>query len=462
MNFKNKKVVLIKAIAIFTWVITAFTPSVSVLSKNVKPVTVQPKLETPPNFDDDADNNADADDPAIWVHPSPTGQSLVLGTLKDAGLAVYNLKGVQLQSITPPPAPTPNDRPGRFNNVDLVYSFVLNGKKVDLAVVSDRGSDKLRIYSINPQAGSSDQLPLTDLTDANAPLIFSRSQTQVNEQATAYGLALYKDRYSGRSFAFVSQQNRTAIAVVELLPTDQGQITYRKLQQINLPRQFQLPNGKIWTPCADPGELPQVEGMVVDQELGILYAGQEDVGIWKIRLPLGLPLHFTSPTLLDRVREFGVPYIYDSVEEECKIDFSNDPGFGGKRLSADVEGLTMYYTGNKGYLLASSQGNNTFAVYERQGNNRFVGSFALVDTTMVDGVQESDGAAVINVPLGREFPLGLFVTQDGDNTPQVLDDQGKPRANTNFKFTPWQSIAKAFFQPLQIEPDAWNPRSDDD
>lgn len=95
---------------------------------------------------------------------------MVLGTLKEAGLAVYNLKGVQLQSIASPPALTSDDKSGRFNNVDLVYSFVLGGKKVDLAVVSDRGSDKLRIYSINPQAASSDQPPLTDVTDANAPL----------------------------------------------------------------------------------------------------------------------------------------------------------------------------------------------------------------------------------------------------------------------------------------------------
>jgi 3-phytase len=457
MIFRNKKTALSRAAAILTLVTTFFTPSGSVFGNKVLPVSVQPQLETPANFDDDAGGNADADDPAIWVHPYSTAKSLVVGTLKDAGLAVYNLQGVQLQSIAAPPAPTPNDRPGRFNNVDLVYGFVLNGKKVDLAVVSDRGSDKLRIYSINPQAASSDQPALTDVTDANAPFIFSNSQTQVNEQATAYGLALYKDRYSGRSFAFVSQRNRTAIAVVELLPTEQGQITYRQLQQINLPSQFKLPNGRTWTPCVDPGELPQVEGMVVDQELGILYAGQEDVGIWKIRLPLG----YTTPTLLDRVREFGVPYTYDSVEEECKIDFSNDPGYGGKRLSADVEGLTIYYANDKGYLLASSQGDNTFAVYERQGKNLFVGSFALVDKTTVDGVQESDGAAVINVPLGREFPFGLFVTQDGDNTPEVLDNQGEPRANTNFKFTSWESIAKAFSQPLQIEPDGWNPRSND-
>lgn len=457
MKFKNKRATLTRVAAILTLVTIVLTPSISVFGNNITLVSVQPKLETPANFDDDAGSNADADDPAIWVHPSSTPKSLVVGTLKDAGLAVYNLQGVQLQSIAAPPAPTPDDRPGRFNNVDLVYGFVLDGKKVDLAVVSDRGSDKLRIYSINPQAASSDQPPLTDVTDANAPFIFSSSQTQVNEQATAYGLALYKEPNSGRSFAFVSQRNRTAIAVVELLPTDQGQITYRQLQQINLPSQFKLPNGKTWTPCLDPGELPQVEGMVVDQELGILYAGQEDVGIWKIKLPLD----DTTPTLLDKVREFGVPYSYDSVEEECNIDFSNDPGYGGKRLSADVEGLTIYYAKNKGYLLASSQGDNTFAVYERQGENRFVGSFALVDTTTVDGVQESDGAAVINVPLDREFPLGLFVTQDGDNTPEVLDDQGEPRANTNFKFTPWQSIAKAFSQPLQIEPDGWNPRSDD-
>ena len=34
-----------------------------------------------------------ADDPAIWLHPSNPERSLVIGTNKQSGLTVYNLRG---------------------------------------------------------------------------------------------------------------------------------------------------------------------------------------------------------------------------------------------------------------------------------------------------------------------------------------------------------------------------------
>jgi myo-inositol-hexaphosphate 3-phosphohydrolase len=45
--------------------------------------TVAAVLETRPTLDD-----ADADDPAIWVHPKDASRSLVLATLKEGGLDV--------------------------------------------------------------------------------------------------------------------------------------------------------------------------------------------------------------------------------------------------------------------------------------------------------------------------------------------------------------------------------------
>ncbi|WP_164928935.1 phytase [Gloeobacter violaceus] len=420
--------------------------------------TVRPKLETPALFDDEAGGEADADDPSIWLHPVAPAKSVMVGTKKNAGLSVYDLAGQELQAVAAPPPPTPDDAPGRFNNVDVVYGFTLGGRSVDLAVTTDRGRDKLRIYTIDPAKAAQSQAPLVDVTDPDAGFVFSADQVQVNEQTTAYGLALYRNRHSGRTFAFVSQRSRTAIAKLELFDIGGGQVGYRKIAEVVLPESFTLPNGTSWTPCNDPGDLAQVEGMVVDQELGILYAGQEDVGIWRI----SAAFEAASPVLVDKVREFGVPYTYDTEEEECVIDYAADPGYGGKHLSADVEGLTIYYTAsNQGYLIASSQGDNTFAVYDRRDVNRFIGGFEIADNRRkgVDGVQECDGAAVLNVPLGAAFPLGLLVTQDGGNTPEVSDNEGEARDNTNFKYTPWQSLAKAFPSPLAIDTTSWNPRT---
>ncbi len=42
----------------------------------------------------------------------------------------------------------------------------------------------------------------------------------------------------------------------------------------------------------------------------------------------------------------------------------------GGNLAADVEGLTIYHVDhNTGYLIASSQGDDTYAVYTREAGN---------------------------------------------------------------------------------------------
>ena len=415
--------------------------------------SVGSSVETPALFDDDEGRSANGDDPAIWVHPSDPASSLIIVTKKDAGLSVYDLAGAELQSITPPAAPGPDDRAGRFNNVDLLRGFALDAQRVDLAVVTDRGRDQIRFYRIDPGAATARLPPLTDVTAASVPFVFSANQAEVNEQATAYGLAVKGP--SGRDVGalFASRRHRTDVAELEPVATTDGRITYRRIDSITIPHEFRLPNGATWTPCAEAdGELPQVEGMVVDAERNVLYMAQEDVGIW------ALPLSRRQPRLrlVDKVREFGVPYdrIFNPEEDEyvCAMHPSQDLGYGGKHLSADAEGLTIYYgPGQTGYLLASSQGDSTFAVYQRTGNNAFIGSFKVGSTGDIDGAEHSDGAAVVNVPLGPAFPRGLFVTHDGENTPSVVGPDGERRENTNFKLVPWEDIATVFGRPLIVD-----------
>ena len=410
---------------------------------------VEATLETPPLFDDDAGGNADGDDPAIWLHPTEPGDSLVVTTAKEGGLYVYDLGGAEVQHIPAPPPPGPDDAPGRLNNVDLLYGFSLGGQTVDLAIASDRGRDQLRSYSIDPTSS----VPLADMTAADVPFVFSADQAEVNEQTSAYGLAVW--RSDAEAFVFTSQRHRTGIAMVRLVD-DGGAVSYERVVEVTLPGSFLLPNGDTWAPCEDPGEGPQVEGMVVDQGRGILYAAQEDIGIWRIRVSnAGLG----TPQLIERVREYGVPATFDPVEEECVVDFGADPGFGGTHLSADAEGLTIYYGhGNQGYLLASSQGDSTFAVFDRGGHNAYLGGFSIVDGVATDGVQDSDGSAVLNVPLGAAFLQGLFVTHDGENTPDVLDSEDEVRTNSNFKFTAWPTIATSVGGGLLIDTGGWSPR----
>ncbi|MEW2386799.1 phytase [Streptomyces venezuelae] len=392
---------------------------------------VAPRAETPVLHDDDAGGNADADDPAIWRNSADPTRSLVIATAKEGGLRAYDLDARPVQSVAAPPAEGDDDAPGRFNNVDLVRGLKLSSGAADLAVTSDRGHDRLRFYRIDRDRSGG---PLSDVTDPAAPPVFSADQAEINEQRTAYGLATWQDKASGRSYALVSRRERTSVALLELLPARGGKVTYRKLRTLDLPSSFRLPNGTSWSPCNEPGELPQVEGMVVDAANGTLYAGQEDVGIWRMRADLT-----GRPELVDKVREYGVPGVYDEETEECEP--GADPGYGGKRITADVEGLTLVNEDDgDGYLLASSQGDNTFAAYDRElsDHNEYEGGFRVTPAGgALDGSEECDGAAALNEPLGPKYPHGLLVVQDGHDAPGDGD-----RPATNFKFVDLGKVMK--------------------
>jgi 3-phytase len=211
-------------------------------------------------------------------------------------------------------------------------------------------------------------------------------------------------------------------------------MTVRRTATLRLPDTFTLPDGTHWSPCTDPGDGPQVEGMVVDSERGMLYAAQETVGIWRIPLTRQ---GFGVPALIDRVRGYGVPASYDEASDECLVD-GPDPGFGGRWLTADAEGLTI---AKPGYLIASSQGDSTFVVYERSGRNRHVGGFVVAAGSGNDSIEHSDGAAVVTVPLGRDYPDGLLVVHDGERRPALRDPAGEEIDTTGFAYVSWSSVA---------------------
>lgn len=374
---------------------------------------VLPRQETPAviNLEEPPDNAipGDADDPAIWVHPEDPAQSLVITVVKDGGLVVFDLAGQVVQTILPAPY---GDI--RYNNIDLLYGFNLSGAKVDLAVASDRENDTLAIFQIDPATRT--------LTDVTAPDIIPSIFGVDDGEQTAYGLATYTSPITGKAYAFATQREGDKVAQLELTDNGAGRVA------ATLVRTLQLP-----VPTGDP-EDSQSEGSVVDQALGFFYVALEDkVGILKFNAE---PDGGNDYTVIHSVDE---PY-----------------------LEPDIEGLTIYYGPNgTGYLLASSQGDHTFAVFERAGENTYLGSFTIGDNQTIDQVNESDGAHVINVALGPEYPSGLLVVQDGANDPQyVVEDDGElENASANFKFVPWEHVANAFDPPLLIDPTSVNPRA---
>jgi myo-inositol-hexaphosphate 3-phosphohydrolase len=382
------------------------------LDLNTIPV-VAPTVETPPTFDIEEPPSgpvlSSADDPAIYVHPTDSSRSLVITALKNGGLQVHDLNGELLQTIAPD---SPEDL--RYNNVDTLYGFNLGGETVDLAVASDRLNDTLAIYRIDPDT--------RQLTNITAPSILETIFGIDDGEQTAYGVANYISPISGKAYAFVTQSDGDQIAQLELIDNGAGKVDARIVRVLTVP-------------VPTDGREPLTEGVVVDAELGYLYIGQEQVGIYKFS---------AEPEGGDE----GV--LIDVVKPE------------GSALEADVEGLALYYGANgTGYLIASSQGDSTFAVYSREGDNAYLGSFIVGEANGIDSVDGSDGLDVINVPLGSDFLSGLLVVHDQQNEPALIveDDGELVNASGNFKFVPWKNVASSFPVPLDIDTSSYDPRN---
>jgi len=412
--------------------------------------TVEPVLETRAHFNDDAGMNADVDDPAIWVHPTDTSKSFIVGALKQGGMDVYDLDGQLLQYIAPSPAPVClnqasdcKNESGRMNNADLIYDFKLGDEVVDLIVVSDRGLDKLAIFKINPNAIENGEAPLIKVSATNRPWIFSDSQDDVNEGNTAYGLATSK---TDKALAYVTQNSTSRVAILELYDAGSGKVGYKESSLLKFPTEFSLTQTEQWEPCSDDdSKEPHLEGLVADVQHNAVYLSQEEVGLWKIKLDT--PLDKSQWQLIHRAYEYGIPYTrtWNEAEEEydCELHYNQYSGLGNKNIHTDVEGLTIYDAPKgRGYLLLSSQSNDQIAVFEREGDNAYIGSFHVGDG-VVDEVNHTDSLMVSNINFGGEFSEGLLVIHDGDNQPGVYDADGEYREVTNFKYVQWSSIAKA-------------------
>jgi 3-phytase len=263
---------------------------------------------------------------------------------------------------------------GHINNVDLRYDFPLGGQSVAIVTGSNRSTDSVSIYSVD--AGSR---MLIDVADGIIP----------TGMIDPYGACMYRSQKTDQYYVFI---NDTSGIVKQWLLKDNG----KQKVAAELVREFAVGS--------------QTEGCVADDQTGALYVGEEDIGIWK---------YSAEP---------------DGSEDRTLVDSTDENG----NLTDDVEGLAIFYgDGDSGYLVASNQGADNYALYERGGENKFVGLFHVVadDVTGIDGSSETDGLDVSSANFGPDFPGGLLVVQDGRNI--------TPYERQNFKLVPWQRISDA-------------------
>lgn len=115
----------------------------------------------------------------------------------------------------------------------------------------------------------------------------------------------------------------------------------------------------------------QSEGCVADDDDGVIYVAEEERGIWRFAADAAAS---SAGTLIDTVQG---------------------------NLAADVEGLTLV----KGHLIASSQGDDRFAIYR---GDEFVGGFRIADSGSIDGASGTDG-------IDANEALNLLVVHDSEN-----------------------------------------------
>lgn len=297
----------------------------------------------------------DTDDPAIWIHPKDASKSIIIGTDKDTdgALYAYDLDGKIIKKSIVLKRP---------NNVDIAYGILINGKKTDIAVTTERETNKLRIFS------------LPDLTpiDNGGIDVFTGEALR-----DPMGISLYTRKKDNAIFAIVGRKTGPdGTYLWQYLLSDNGNGAVKG----EVVRKFGSFSGK-----------KEIEAIAVDNELGYIYYCDEQFGVKK--------------------------YLADP---EAKND--NELAlFGQKDFKADNEGIAIYKTGEKtGYILISNQQANTFMVYAREGSGGNPHNHTLLAEIPTSTI-ECDGADVTNVNLGPKYPNGLFVAMSNGMTFHYYD-----------------------------------------
>lgn len=295
----------------------------------------------------------DSDDPAFWINPNDPSQSLIVGTDKggdagDGALYVFDLNGKEIKSKT-----VKNIR--RPNNVDIAYGLILQNKKTDIAVCTERNTNSIRVFSL-PDMKAIDKggIPVFENDSLRAPM----------------GVALYTNPADGKVYAIVGRKSG---------PTDGSYIWQYLLQDDGSGNV----TGKLVRKFGNYSGKNEIESIAVDSELGYIYYSDEGVGIRK---------YYAHP---------------DSANTELAL-------FGTTGFIDNHEGISIYkFKDGTGYILVSDQQANQFHIYPREGKNGKHDHPQL--KTVKTSTIESDGSDVTSIALPG-FPHGLFVAMSDDKT----------------------------------------------
>lgn len=222
---------LIMAVLAGRWTLTEYT-RVTVKAQSTK--VIQSKLGPlkPGN---------NADDPAIWIHPTDRSKSLMFLSDKDTGIFVYDFTGNQIQHV---------DFGTTLNNIDVRKGFQYGGRTIDILAGNLRATGKLAVLEIKP-----------NWTQGNAVTILSDDASSGNSiSSDSYGFTLYKRKTDGAMFVFDKSKNSNPI-VQWRIDGSAGTIVVTKVREFS--------------------GIGVAEGFVADDELGFVYFVEEGGPIHK-------------------------------------------------------------------------------------------------------------------------------------------------------------------------------------
>jgi 3-phytase len=293
----------------------------------------------------------DSDDPAIWLHPTDRARSLVVGTDKnvDGGLYAFDLDGRIVGKVLGLKRP---------NNVDVGYGLPLGGSGVDIAVVTERLANAVRVF----------RLPdLAPLDGGGIPVFEGEAQRD------PMGIALYKRPRDGALFAVVGRKagpSGSYLWQYRLEDDGTGRVRATKVRAFG-----------AWSLKGE------IESIAVDDALGYVYYSDEWVGVRK---------YHADPEAPDAAAELA--------------------HFGKEGFREDREGISIYtLRDGTGYILVSDQQANQFRVFPREGSGGDPHRHPLVKVVPTSTI-ESDGSEVTSASLGPRFPDGLFVAMSEGGT----------------------------------------------
>lgn len=289
----------------------------------------------------------DSDDPAIWLHPYDVSESLILGTDKgeDGSLYVFDIRGREIKEKSV-------HKLNRPNNVDVEYGVPFRGSHIDIAVITERGKNRLRIY----------KLPELEPVDGGKGIsVFEGEQNR-----DCMGIGIYKNPHDNSVYAIISRKagpSGTYLWQYALRENNNGFISGIHV------RSFGLFSGT-----------KEIESIAVDDELGYVYYSDEGAGIRK---------YYADP---------------ERINVDIELGF-----FGTDDFSQDMEGLAIYtLPEGQGYILVSDQQRGCINIYPREGAYDNPNKHLIIKSVPIAALL-CDGIEVVATHNFASFPGGLVV-----------------------------------------------------